>query len=63
MASEALMNIKELSKYLRVETTTLYHWSKQGRIPAYKLGTMWRFRKSDIDEWLEGQKTQPGGSA
>ena len=62
MASESLLNIKEVSEYLQVETTTLYHWSKQGKIPAMKVGALWRFRQSDIDEWLEQQKIEPAGS-
>jgi len=59
VAYESLLNIKEVAEYLQVETATLYHWSKQGKIPAMKVGALWRYRQSDIDEWLEGQKTRP----
>jgi len=56
----SLMNIKELAEYLQVDVTTLYTWSQKGKIPAMKLGVVWRYRKEDIDEWLEQQKIQPG---
>ena len=59
MAYESLMSIKELAAYLQVEMSTLYQWSQNGKIPAMKVGTMWRYGRSDIDDWLERQKPKP----
>ena len=39
---------------------TIYVWSQQGKIPAFKLGTAWRYRADEIDEWVETQR--PAGS-
>ena len=36
---------------------TIYVWSQEGKLPAFKLGSAWRYRQSEIDEWLEKQRT------
>jgi excisionase family DNA binding protein len=38
---------------------TIYMWAQNGKVPAFKLGASWRFRKSEIDAWLETQRTGP----
>ena len=55
MPDDQLMSIKELADYLNVTVTTIYLWSKQGRIPAMKVGNLWRYRRSDIEAWLDEQ--------
>lgn len=53
MAPEALLNVKEVADFLRVNTNTVYVWARQGRLPAIKIGRSWRFRRSDLEAWLE----------
>ena len=53
MAFEQLMTIDELAKYLRVQKRTVYDWVKKNKIPAIKAVGQWRFRKEQIDAWLE----------
>jgi len=50
------LNIKELSEYLGIKTSTLYAKVSAGQIPHYKINRLVRFGKDDIDEWLESQK-------
>ena len=38
---------------------TIYVWVQQGKIPAFKIGSAWRFRRSDIDAWLESSRSGP----
>jgi PTS system nitrogen regulatory IIA component len=52
MTDDQLMSIKELADYLNVTATTIYLWSKRGQIPAMKVGNVWRYRRSDIEAWL-----------
>jgi len=47
-----LMTLQEVADYLRVTEKTIYRLLKQGRIPATKVGHLWRFRRNLIDEWL-----------
>ena len=49
------MTIKEVSKYLKLVEKTAYRLTAQGKIPGFKVGGSWRFRKSEIDAWIEKQ--------
>ena len=51
-----ILTLQELHAYLKVPRPSLYAMAQGGRIPAAKIGKHWRFRKSDIDQWLEAQK-------
>jgi len=53
---DALMTLGEVAAYLRLSKDTVYRMAQSGKIPASKVGTQWRFRQSDVDEWLEQQK-------
>jgi len=51
-----ILTLDELHAYLKIPKPTLYALAQAGRIPAAKVGKHWRFRKHDIDEWLNAQK-------
>ena len=57
MTDEPLMSVKDLAEYLQVDMSTIYLWSQRGQIPAMKVGKMWRYRRSEIDDWLEERRT------
>lgn len=50
-----VMTVKELSDYLRVHPSTIYRQLRQGRLPAFKVGSDWRFNVESIDRWRLGQ--------
>jgi excisionase family DNA binding protein len=54
-----IMTLPQLADYLSMAERTIYLWAQQGRVPAFKLGTSWRFRKSEIDAWMATQRTGP----
>ena len=56
------MSLPEVATYLGMAERTIYVWAQQGTIPAFKLGTSWRFRRSEIDAWLETQRSGPNVS-
>ncbi len=58
MMDEPFLTTEEVLEYLQVNLRTVYRLIKAGRIPAVRVGRQWRFRKSDLDTWLEGQRTQ-----
>lgn len=51
-----IFTIKELSEYLRVHPTTIYRLLREGRLPAFRVGTNWRFTRIAIEKW-EREKT------
>ena len=52
MIEEDILTIDEVAKYLRVSERTVYDWAQKGEIPSGKIGTVWRFKKSDIEQWV-----------
>ncbi len=50
-----LMDIKQVAEYLQMNKMTIYKLAREGRIPAFKVASEWRFRKDLIDKWLMGQ--------
>jgi excisionase family DNA binding protein len=59
---EVFLTTEEVLEYLQVNLRTVYRLIKAGKIPAVRVGRQWRFRKRDIDAWLDSQRTQMGGS-
>ena len=57
MIEDTILTIEEVAKYLRVSERTVYDWAQKGEIPAGKIGTVWRFKKSDIEQWVNDRLT------
>jgi excisionase family DNA binding protein len=53
---ETFLTTEEVLEYLNVNLRTVYRLIKAGSIPAVRVGRQWRFRKRDIDKWLDGQR-------
>lgn len=52
------ISIEELSEYLGISAVTIRFWICSGKdIPAVRIGRQWRFRISDIDEWIKSGKS------
>src|ERR671932_2320609 len=56
MIDETFLTTEEVLEYLQVNLRTVYRLIKAGKIPAVRVGRQWRFRKRDIDAWLESQR-------
>ena len=67
MIDETFLTTEEVLEYLQVNLRTVYRLIKAGKIPAVRVGRQWRFRKRDIDAWLDSQRprgaTRPTPSA
>jgi excisionase family DNA binding protein len=48
------MTTKEVAEYLKLHAITISKLSKQGKIPAIRIGRVWRFDKEVIDKWIAG---------
>src|SRR5476649_893223 len=60
MIDESFLTTEEVLEYLQVNLRTVYRLIKAGRIPAVRVGRQWRFRKRDIDAWLESSRPARG---
>jgi excisionase family DNA binding protein len=57
MPYDEILNIKEVSEYLKIPVSTIYKLVQDGKVPAIKVGKHWRFMKKDLDH-LFAQKAQ-----
>ena len=65
MENADIMTVEEVARYVRVSDRTVYDWAQRGEIPCGKLGTTWRFKRSEIERWvndrLGGQRSPTAG--
>jgi PTS system nitrogen regulatory IIA component len=50
-----IMTVQEVAEYLRVSERTIYDWASKGQIPCGKIGTTWRFKRSEIEQWVDSR--------
>lgn len=53
MEEHEILTIEEVAQYLRISERTAYDWANKGTIPCGKLGTTWRFKRSEIERWVD----------
>lgn len=59
---ELVMTVKEVAQYLRVNQRTVYRLAVDRKLPGFKVGANWRFKRADIDAWIAAQSIAiPGG--
>jgi excisionase family DNA binding protein len=59
--SPEVMNIRQASEYLGVSPDALYKYVSEERIPAFKLGNRWKFKKTILDSWMERKSSVGDG--
>ncbi|MDP8257887.1 MAG: helix-turn-helix domain-containing protein, partial [Candidatus Aadella gelida] len=47
-----VMTVDEVADYLKMKTVTIYKHAQTGKLPAFKVGSKWRFKKDTIDKWI-----------
>jgi excisionase family DNA binding protein len=52
-----ILTIREVAELLKINEKTAYRLTADGKIPGFRVGGSWRFRLSDIDQWIEEQRT------
>jgi len=61
-ASERWVNVEDVAAHLGVAKDSVYRWIDEQRLPAHRIGRLFRFKLSEIDEWVrqgKGQKNPP----
>lgn len=53
MGDHDILTIDEVAQYLRVSERTIYDWANKGSIPCGKLGTTWRFKREEVEKWVD----------
>ena len=47
------LTLQQIANYLQMSTSSIYKMAQAGKIPTYKVGRQWRFKREEIDEWVE----------
>lgn len=56
MQTESAMTVRDVAGYLNVDEKTVYRLAKRGDLPGFKVAGSWRFKRSDLDAWIDQQK-------
>ncbi|NVI98475.1 helix-turn-helix domain-containing protein [Myxococcus sp. AM009] len=54
--SDEILTLPEVAQLLKVAEKTVYSMAQRGQLPAFKVGGQWRFKRVDLDAWIEEQK-------
>jgi excisionase family DNA binding protein len=58
IAPNAAWRVRQVADYLSVNDRTVYRMAERGELPAFKVGDAWRFRRDDIDAWIDRQQRE-----
>jgi excisionase family DNA binding protein len=64
--SDEILTLPEVAQLLKVAEKTVYTMAQKGELPAFKVRGQWRFKRTDLDLWVEGQKAisrEPGAES
>lgn len=67
MTTEPWVSVDEVAKHLGVAKDSVYRWIENQSLPAHKIGRLWKFRLSEVDEWVRARgadahdRTEKGG--
>lgn len=57
-SDEEILTLDEVAAFLRAGRRTVYRFAQNGDIPAFKLGGTWRFRRSELERWIDENSNQ-----
>ena len=53
-----ILTVEEVAEYLKLAKKTVYKMAVEKKIPAFRVGKFWRFRKTEIDEWIKSNREE-----
>lgn len=59
MEEDRWMSVEEIATHLGIKRETVYLWIDTKRMPAHKVGRLWKFQKSEVDQWVRGGQAAP----
>jgi excisionase family DNA binding protein len=54
--TDEILTIQEIAEYLKLNEKTAYRLASEGKLPGFKVGGSWRFKRIDLEKWIEEQK-------
>ena len=63
IADDRWLSLDEIAEYLGIKRDTVYKWIDRKRLPAHKVGSLWKFRKEEIDTWVRSGNASDSSNA
>lgn len=59
--TERWLSVEEIAAHLGISKETIYRWLEKEKIPAHRVGRLWKFKASEVDQWIKngGAEEQP----
>lgn len=57
------LSVDEIAAYLGIKRDTVYKWISEKRMPAHRMGRLWKFRRDEVDEWVKTDGADGGRNA
>ena len=54
--NDEILTLKEVAQYLKLAEKTAYRLAAEGKLPGFKVGGSWRFKRQDMESWIEDNK-------
>ncbi|BAJ01318.1 methylation-associated defense system helix-turn-helix domain-containing protein MAD1 [Shewanella violacea] len=61
--TDQILTLKEVAAYLKLTDKTAYRLASEGKLPGFKVGGSWRFKREDLEAWIEDNKTKVNGES
>lgn len=58
--TDEILTLPEVAQLLKVAEKTVYTMAQKGELPAFKVGGQWRFRRTDLDAWIDAKTRRAG---
>ncbi|ELA9372129.1 helix-turn-helix domain-containing protein [Vibrio parahaemolyticus] len=56
--NDQILTLKEVAAYLKLAEKTAYRLASEGKLPGFKVGGSWRFKREDLEAWIEENKSK-----
>ncbi len=57
--TEPWVSLDEIARYVGVSKDSIHRWIRQRKLPAHKVGRLWKFKVSQVDAWVQAGKAKP----
>ena len=58
LMTDEILTLREVAEYLKLAEKTAYRLAAEGKLPGFKVGGSWRFKREDSERWIEAKKKE-----
>jgi len=62
MLEDRWLSVEEIASYLGIKRDTVYSWIAEKKMPAHRMGRLWKFKREEVDEWVKSGGAESGST-